>query len=133
MFTKLARCGRDPELRMLEDGTQVMNLALAYSYGRKGADGKKPTQWLDATMWGKQAEALHPHLHKGDAVVVSIDDLHTEEFESKGEKRHKLVGRIVSFDFMPKARTESQPQKESAPQPKPKPVGFSDFPDDIPF
>ena len=54
----LARIGRDVELRTTQSGETVAGLSLAFSFGKKGADGKRPTQWVDASLWGKRAEAL---------------------------------------------------------------------------
>ena len=45
----LARLGNDPEVRFTPDGKAVMDLSLAFSYGRK-VDGKQPTQWVNGTM-----------------------------------------------------------------------------------
>lgn len=131
MFTKLTMIGNQPELRYTPKGDAVLNLSLAYKYGRKGEDGKRPTQWLEASLWGKQAEAVQPFLHKGDQISVSVDDLHIETYEGKNGQGHKLVGRIVSFDFASNKReTETVAQAE---QPKPAKGGFDNFEDDIPF
>ena len=46
----LARLGRDAEIRTTSNGEQVATLALAFSYGRKGSDGKRPTQWVDGAL-----------------------------------------------------------------------------------
>lgn len=99
MFTRAFRIGNEPQLRFTQGGDPVMGLSLAYSYGRKGNDGKKPTQWLDATLWGKMAEALQPYLVKGSQIVATIDDLHIEEYEGKNGPGHKLVGRVVSLQL----------------------------------
>lgn len=134
MFTKTMRLGRDPELRLLADGTPVMNLALAYSYGKKGADGKKPTQWIEAGFFGKQAAAVHPYLHKGDQVGVSISDLHVETYEGKNGVGHKLSGRVVAFDFVGENKHGASTQVKPEPTPPPKSnAGFDNFDDDIPF
>lgn len=50
MFNKLCRIGNDPEVRFIQSGDAVLSLSLAYAYGRKGSDGKRPTQWLDAAI-----------------------------------------------------------------------------------
>ena len=36
--------GRDAEVRRTSGGDPVATLSLAYNYGRKGADNKRPTQ-----------------------------------------------------------------------------------------
>ena len=64
-LTGLFTLGRDAETRVTQGGTTVVQLAVAYNYGRKGEDGKKPSQWVRASMFGKQAETLAPYLTKG--------------------------------------------------------------------
>ena len=126
MFSKLCRVGNDPEVRFTPSGDAVMNLSLAYAYGRKGDDGKRPTQWVEASMWGKQAESLAPYIKKGDQVSVSIDDLHIETYPKKdGSEGFKLMGRIAAFDFVGGGKSDNEP-------PKPKPQNEDDNPD-IPF
>ena len=91
----LARLGRDAEIRTTSQGESVATLALAFSYGRKGSDGKRPTQWVDAALWGKRAEALAPYLLKGGLVSVSLEDVHIETFDGKNGPGHKLAARVV--------------------------------------
>ena len=125
MLSKLCRVGNDPEVRFTPAGDAVMNLSLAYAYGRKGDDGKRPTQWVEASMWGKQAESLAPYIKKGDQVSVSIDDLHNETYPKKdGSEGFKLMGRVAAFDFVG--------GKSDNEQPKPKPQNEDDS-GDIPF
>lgn len=127
MFTKLFRIGNDPQVRYTQKGDAVLGLSLAYQYGRKGDDGKKPTQWVEGSLWGKQAEALAPYLAKGWQVVCSLDDVHIEEYEGKSGPGHKLVGRIVGIEFAG--------SKQAEPASRTKQAGGSGFDDDhdIPF
>lgn len=133
------RLGRDVELRYTPDNTAVAELALACNYGRKGQDGKQPTQWLKATIWGKQAEALAPHLTKGKGLCVVVSGLHVREFTKQdGTPSWALEGRVDSIDFTGAGPREGA---AAAPPPPPKPVarqpqeptGFDDMDDDIPF
>lgn len=141
MFTKLFRIGNDPQIRFTQKGDAVLGLSLAYNYGRKGDDGKKPTQWVEGSLWGKQAEALEPYLKKGGQVVCTLDDLHIEEYEGKHGAGHKLVGKIVGIEFAggaqsePKRANSTQHDQHSS-QPSPRgggASGFDDMYDDIPF
>lgn len=135
MFNKLCRVGNSVELRYTPSGATVMNLSLAYQYGKKGDDGKRPTQWIDASMWGKQAEALQPYINKGDQVSVSLDDLHIETYESKNGQGHKLVGRVVGFDFVSNPKQGSTNNQENKPAASQSGSGFYDDDPDphIPF
>ena len=71
MFSEFGRVGRDVELRYTPSGVAVAAIALAYEYGRKDQQtGKRPTQWVEVTMWGKTAEALSQYLIKGKQVFI---------------------------------------------------------------
>lgn len=131
----LARIGRDAEVRMTAQNEPVASLSLAFSYGRKGQDGKRPTQWVDASLWGKRAEALAPYLLKGGLVVASLDDVHIETFrKSDGTDGVKLSGRVSDIEL---AGGGDKQAPRQAPPPKPAPKstgsGFDDMDDDIPF
>ena len=131
----LARIGRDTELRHTAQGEAIANLSLAFSYGRKGADGKTPTQWLEGALWGKRAEALAQHLVKGTSVVVTLNDVHIESFTKQdGTVASKLVGRVAEIEFAG-APAAARPAPPPPPPPKPAPTGsgFDDMSDDIPF
>ena len=132
----LARLGGDAEIRTTSNGEQVATLALAFSYGRKGSDGKRPTQWVDGALWGKRAEALAPYLLKGGLVSVSLEDVHVETFEGKNGPGHKLAARVVDVELAGGGERTAAPAP--APRPAPRPPasassGFDDMDSDIPF
>ena len=136
----LARLGRDAEIRTTSQGESVATLALAFSYGRKGSDGNRPTQWVDAALWGKRAEALAPYLLKGGLVSVSLEDVHIETFDGKNGPGHKLAARVVDVELASPKQAGSAPaqQPRPAPAPAPRPApsagsGFEDMTDDVPF
>jgi single-strand DNA-binding protein len=136
-----ARVGRDVEVRNTTNGDAVASVSLAFSYGRKDAEGKKPTQWVDGALWGKRAEVLAPYLTKGTLVAVTLEDAHIETFKkSDGTEGVKLAARITAIDL-----AGGGEKKPVAPAPAPKPAqrqaparapasgGFEDMDDDIPF
>jgi single-strand DNA-binding protein len=131
MFVTNLRLGRDAEVNFTNSGSAVANLAGCYEYGMKGADGKRPVQWIDAALFGKQAEAMAPYLVKGTVVLVSLSDVHVETYQGKNGQMTKLVGRVAQIEFAP-----SQPQRDSHPkqaiQPKQQAASFDDS-DRIPF
>lgn len=135
------RIGRDAELRFTQGGDAVCSVAIAVDYGRKGQDGKRPSQWYEAVLWGKQAEALAPYLLKGKQVFFSGNDLHVEQFEKRdGTQGVKLVCRCseikFAYDGQGQQSQQQAPQRQPAQRPQQQasqpPAGDS-FDDDIPF
>lgn len=99
-ITGVFRLGRDAELRRTPDGKAVVNLALAFNYGRKGDDGKRPTQWVEASLWEQRAEALAPYLRKGEAISCTLSDPHIETYEGQNGQGHKLVARVLDLELI---------------------------------
>ena len=143
-LSDVGRLGRDAEVRFTPGGDAVCNLAIACEYGRKGPDGKKPTQWVDATLWGKQAEALAPYLLKGQQLHFTIDDAHVETFaKADGTQGIKLTGKVIVIKFAgapPQAQNQPQQSRPAPQQSRPAPQqnqqgtnGPDSYDDDIPF
>lgn len=145
-----ARLGKDAELRFLADGTPVANLALAFNYGPKAADGKRATQWIDAALFGERAQKLAQYLLKGTQIDVHLSDPHIETYTARdGTQGSKLVARLSHVEFVgnapqQQAGQQAQPQQsqreqrlsnqhqQSRPAPR-QAANPADFDDDIPF
>lgn len=133
----------EPTLRYTPDGTAVINLALPCEYGKKDQSGKKPTQWVEASLWGARAEGLAPYLVKRQMIAFTLDDVHIEEFKTGGgETRTKLVGRVSHIKLIGAAPDRQQGQQQPAHQSsntapaqnsQQRPADFDNFDDDIPF
>lgn len=96
----LVRLGRDAELRSLPDGTPVMNLAMAYNYGKKDQDGKRQTTWVDGAVFGNRAEALAQYMIKGQQLCVTIDDVHIRTYDKNdGSQGFSLSGTVSAIEF----------------------------------
>ena len=150
----LARLGRDAEAPRTAGSTVVTNLSLAFNYGQKDQQtGNRPTQWVDASLWGPQAERLQQYLTKGKLLCVTLDDVHIETYQGRNGEGHKLVGKVSKLDF---AGGNEQRQEGPAPAPSRAPApapaarnayadargkqqptgagsGFDDMDSDIPF
>ena len=114
----IARLGRDVELRTTQQGEKVAGLALAFSFGRKDADGKRPTQWVEAALWGKRAESLAQYLVKGTLVSVTLDEVHIQTYQGQNGPGHKLAARVLDIELCGSPSTQAQ---KPAPAPKPAP------------
>lgn len=114
--------GRDAETRVTGSGTTVVQLAVAYNYGRKGDDGKKPSQWVRVAMFGKQAEALAPHLLKGKQVSLVIRDLHIATFQKQDGSTGTSLEGVADFDDFARGPKQEGQAPASAPRPAPPPA-----------
>lgn len=70
----MGNLGADPELRFTKSGKPVASLSIATT--RKWTDPNsgevhEETEWHRVVVWGKQAEAVSKHKHKGDQVYVA--------------------------------------------------------------
>lgn len=135
----LARIGKDAEVRFTPGGTAVANVSLAFTYGKKGEDGKRPTQWVDASIWGQRAEPMAPYLLKGKQIVAYLEDVHLQTYtKGDGTQNTKMVARLADLEFVSdgsdhKPTQKPQNEAQSRPAPAPQGSGFDDMDDDIPF
>jgi len=140
-LTGLFTLGRDAETRVTQNGTTVITLAVAYNYGRKGDDGKKPSQWVRASMFGKQAETLAPYLTKGKQVSLVIRDLHIATFQKQDGSTGTSLEGVADFDDFARGPKQEGAAPAPAPAPAPRPApppsagsGFDEFDGaDVPF
>lgn len=133
----LARIGKDAEVRYTPGGAAVANVSLAFTYGKKGDDGKRPTQWVDASLWGQRAESLAPYIKKGGQIVAYLEDVSIQTYvKGDGTSATKMVARLVDLEFVANGeQASSQPKPQPRPQaaPQSQGSGFDDFDSEIPF
>jgi single-strand DNA-binding protein len=134
----IGNLGRDVELKFLPSGEAVANLAVAYRYGKKGQDGKHPSQWVDCSLFGKRAESLAPHLTKGQGLHLILDDVHIRTYQKgDGSTGFALAGRVMKLEFAGSKQEGAAPrpaaQPRSAPPAQQSAPEFDGFDDDIPF
>lgn len=139
MLLGVGRLGRDGEMRYTPSGAAVVNMSLAFSYGKKDGAGNRPTQWVNAALWGERAEKLVSYLKKGTQLYVALDDVHVREWESNGKSGHSLEARVITLEFIGNRSdnaersvvTEAGAQAQSSGTPSKQ--AEVDFDDDIPF
>lgn len=122
----LVRLGRDAELRTLPDGTPVMNLAMAYNWGKRDQSGNRQTTWVDGALYGSRAEALAQYMVKGQQLCVTVGDVHIRTYDkSDGSQGFSLSGTVREIEFAGSAQQSGgqqgdqqrqQRQQRQAPQ-----------------
>lgn len=146
-LTGLFTLGRDAEIKHTGSGTVVVHMNAAYNYGRKGDDGRKPTQWIRLAMFGRQAESLAPHLTKGKQVSLIVCDVHINTYTKQDGTEGVSLEGVADFDDFARGQAKqqdqgyggnSQPARQPAPQRQAPPPqraasGFEDGFEDVPF
>lgn len=125
MFNRVILIGnltKDPEVRYTPGGTPVatMRLAVTSKY-KQGDDVKDDTLFIDAVVFGKQAESCGHYLSKGSPALVE-GRLRERKWESDGVQRSKVEVIANTVRFLPRrdqqqrpARSEGADFGESAP------------------
>lgn len=94
----IGRLSRDPELRHTTNGTAVCQISVAIS--RPVSQGKEPeTDFINVTVWNKQAENTARYLSKGRQVAIE-GRIQTRSYDNnEGKKTYvtEVIANNVEF------------------------------------
>ena len=143
------RLTRDPELRHAQNGTAILNVALAVNDRRRNRDTgewEDYPNYISAVFFGNRAEALATKLFKGTKVAVE-GKLRWSQWERDGQKRSSINIVADDLEFLSSPNADASAAETSAAAPAPEPAhaapadsympDFEDiasiYDDDIPF
>jgi single-strand DNA-binding protein len=114
-FCVMGRLVRDPEIKETENGNKVANITLAVDREYKDKEGKKITDFLNYSLWNKDAENIKNYSKKGSHVVLegTFNDK-VIELED-GKKIHTfnpVVTKYQSIENINKIDNEISDEKE---------------------
>jgi single-strand DNA-binding protein len=107
------RLTADPELRAARNDTIVGGLRLAIQRPRKDGEDQG-ADYVDVTVFGRQAETCAKYLAKGRRVGVS-GRLHHSEWDGENGRRQKLEVIADNVEFLDPRKADDQPQEEAEP------------------
>ena len=119
--------GHDPQLRQMENGTEIATFSVATSEKWKDKNGEKQskTEWHKIVAFGKVAEIIGKYLAKGSKVYIE-GKLQTRSWEDDAGNK-KYTTEIVMNGFDSKLEMLGENKKvETSPPAK-------ELNDDIPF
>lgn len=92
---------RDPEMRIIPNGTPLCQFGLAVNRSFSGADGTKREEvlFIDIEAWGKQGELVQKYLHKGSQCLV-IGRLKLDSWEDKATLQKRTKIKIVMQEIV---------------------------------
>ena len=104
----IGNCGKDPEVRTLENCAKVATFSVATSTGGyKKSDGTEvpeKTSWHNIVAWRGLAEIAEKFLKKGDKVTI-LGTISYREYEKDGVKHY--VTDILAYDIVLMGKSES--------------------------
>jgi single-strand DNA-binding protein len=129
----VGRLTRDPELRTLPSGMSVCGLGIASNESfTSNGERQERANFVDVTVWGKQAENCAQYLSKGRQVAIR-GSLRYQAWEKDGQKRSKLEVNAQEVQFLGDGSGARRSESDI-------PIDESDFvspqadnDDDIPF
>ena len=97
---------RDPEMRALPSGMNVVNFSVATNRVFKDRDGKKQeqTDFHNIVVFGRQADVVNQYLKKGNSAFIE-GRLQTRSWEKDGKKNYRteVIADRVQFGSKPGA------------------------------
>lgn len=143
--TLIGNLGKNPELRVMQNGTSVTTFSMATSEewkDRQTGEVKVNTEWHRIVVYGKLAEIANEYCKKGNQVYIEGQLKVRKWLDENGveQKTPEIIvnpingtlfllggarnNTIAAFQNNSTAATPQQPQQLEQP---------IDFPDDIPF
>ena len=111
MFNRIILIGnltKDPDVRYAPSGTPVTTLSVAVnSRYKQGDDAKEEVLFIDAVVFGKQAESCGQYLSKGNPVLVE-GRLRERKWEYEGQKKSKFEVVTNNVRFIPQKDPQSK-------------------------
>jgi single-strand DNA-binding protein len=133
----IGNLGKDPEIRVIENGRKVANFSLATTETYKDKNGQRvdQTEWHNISFWGPIADVIEKYLKKGSKIYVE-GKLRTRSYEDKDKVKKyvtEILGReMTMLDSAPKSGDASSTYEKNG---NAVPVGESHQgeDDDLPF
>ena len=65
-----------------------IRMAVTETYRDRNNTPREKTEYIDVTLWGRRAEGLAPHIHKGDRLFIE-GPLRTTTFQKDGVEHRR--------------------------------------------
>lgn len=137
----LGNVGRDPDVRVFNDGNSIANVTIATSRkwrDKDTGDQKEETEWSRVVFYGKMADVVGKYVNKGNPLYVR-GRLRTRKYEKDGQDHYatEIVAEDMQLlggrpDGERREQTREEPRQQQRQQPR-QAASFDDMDSDIPF
>ena len=112
------RLTRDIELKQMPGGQMVAQIGIAVNrtYKTKSGEKREEVTFVDCEAWGRTAEVMAEHLHKGEPVFIEGRlKLDIWEDRNTGATKSKLRVAVERFEFVDDRSASKPPATSRAP------------------
>ena len=106
--------GKDPEMKYIPSGTAIATFTIASTERWKNTAGEpqEHTEWFNIKAFGKRAEVVAEHLHKGSRVFLEGRQ-RTESWDDKqlGGKKYRTYVYADKIEFLGESQRDGNGQK----------------------
>ena len=94
----IGRLTRDPELRYTDANIPVCRFSIAVNRNYSNQNGERDADFINISVWRKQAENIKNYLRKGSQVAID-GRIQTSSYEKDGVRRYntEVVADNVQF------------------------------------
>lgn len=110
----IGRLTKDAELKDV-NGYQKLDFSIAFSTSKKEGDKYiDESNYLNLTLWGKVASAIHPYMTKGTQVLVT-GELKQDRWEKDGQKLSALKVIVRNVQLLGSRNSNAAKTEEPSP------------------
>ncbi|EGP5708892.1 single-stranded DNA-binding protein [Enterococcus faecium] len=99
-ITITGRLTKDADLKYTSSGTAVANFTLASKRKFPDSNGELKSDFLQCTIWGKQAEALASYTRKGSLILVQGEQRTGSYDDQQGVTHYTSRTHVENFEFL---------------------------------
>ncbi len=105
----VGRLTRDPEVRTMPSGNQVASFTLAINRNYKNKEGNVDADFINVSVFGKQAENVGKYVNKG-SMIGCEGRIQTRSYDAQdGSKRYVTEVIADNVEFMSSKRDSAAP------------------------
>ena len=105
-FIVIGRLTKDPVIKTINENTKVCNITVATERDYKDKEGNKITDFLNFSLWNKDAERIN-NLSKKGALITLEGYNTTKEIDNNGEKIYVNNPVVVKYTHLANAKEYS--------------------------
>jgi len=110
----VGRITRDPELKSVNNGLSVVNFTLAVNRPFQDQQGERNADFINCSVWRKQAENLAKYVKKGSLIGVE-GRVQTRSYEVDGSTRYVTEVLCENIQFLDTKGDSASKEAPAAP------------------